>query len=351
MSVRETQLGILDAVGNAITAPFGAVAKAAPDVTDAVGDAAVATGKFTWKHKGEIGLAVGTAALLASIPMTGGASGAIVGGIASRRLALGAAKMGIMALKSQKPLAAVGTALAGAALVNDGIKFARGDGPLWKVGLDTLGLIPGVGMLTKAVAARRALATEVSSAKTVAKVLPGVKNEAEAALAKVDDVSPTTGGAFGGVVEAADDAVGQASRTLSSSNVVAKISDLKSQVDAVARSATIARNETAAAGQLNASVARSLDKVAARAEGVSEKLAVNAEKHAQLIRTMNHAARVETNVGRVATTSGLATNSAGVVNAVRGQQKTGDLSGVNLAKSIVGIFLARNASKATAAAG
>lgn len=83
----------------------GSVAGSAQDGADKVGKAwnehapepAKAAGRWAWEHQGELAFWVGTTALLAAVPVTGGASGAVAGGLmATRGVALGAkvAQMG-----------------------------------------------------------------------------------------------------------------------------------------------------------------------------------------------------------------------------------------------------------------
>lgn len=335
-------MGLLDALGEVVSAPVHAVERALPHVAEA----ATSAGHFVWEHKNEIGMVVGTAALLASIPMTGGASGAAVGGLAAGRIALGATQLGGMAIAAQMPLAAVGTALAGAALVDDGIKLAHGEGSIGRVALDALGLLPGVGMLGKAVAARRALGAEVSAARAVARTLPAVQTEARVALAQVEDLAHTPATrVLGTAVNAADDAVGQAARTLRPGDDIARISDLKSKVDTVARSARVARSEAAAAGQLDRTVATNLDRMTRQATKVSKTLEHQALRHSQITRTYQHADALQRTAGRAATTSGIVTNGAGVARA-SGQQKQGtDLSLPNLVRGVASLFLSANAGR------
>lgn len=239
-SVAHAATSTVHSTAHAVSSAEHTVAHAAGATAHAVGTAGAVAGKWAWHNKAEIGLWVGTTALMAAIPMTGGASGALAGGllaargatIAARvasagrvgatavrlasagaealrgasvvakgasiarksgtairgaRLALGATKAGRAVAATSKPLMVASTALGGANVADDVIKLSRGHGSLKSLALDSVGLIPAGGALAKSAATRSAARAERAAASAVAERLPEVEASAAAARSSVID--------------------------------------------------------------------------------------------------------------------------------------------------------------------
>ncbi len=113
---------------NFVKDPVGTIASGAKQAVEGarhIGRKVVAgakvAGEWAWKHKGEIGFWVGTTALMLAVPVSGGASGALAGGMMAARGAAIAAKVaqagrvGATAVKVAKTAATAVQATKGAA--------------------------------------------------------------------------------------------------------------------------------------------------------------------------------------------------------------------------------------------
>lgn len=194
-----------DAVGTARRAASQAV------------EGAKKVGGAAWRNKAEIGFWVGTAALMAAVPLTGGASGAAAGGLMAARGAAIAAKLGqagrigsasvraaragVDALRTaqgafggtragsalatgaqkvrdarlalggtrtgralqavQKPALTAATGIAGVNLADTTVRFARGDAGVKDLAIATLAFAPaGIAGVQRAAARRASVANE-----------------------------------------------------------------------------------------------------------------------------------------------------------------------------------------------
>jgi hypothetical protein len=199
-----------------------------------LGKGAKEAGKWSWHHKAEIGFWVGTTALLMAVPVSGGASGALAGGMMAARGAaiaarvaeagragatavklaragatavraakeataatkfgraaavtgratykgrewLGASRGGKLMLKAEKPVMAVSTGLAGVNLADTSVQYTRGKASKKDLAFAALGFAPtGVGTV-RALAARRAATANVKAAEVASDRLGVVANKA-----------------------------------------------------------------------------------------------------------------------------------------------------------------------------
>lgn len=196
-----------------------------------------AAGRWAWKNKAEVGFWAATTALVLAVPVSGGASAALAGGlmagrgaaIAARvakaghvgltavkaakagatavrgargavgatkfgaaaargggaihnaRVALGATKVGRGMIAAQRPVNMAATTVAGANLADVVVRYSKGTASNKDVALATLGVAPA-GILTfKGIAARRAARANAKAA--------------EVATRKLDDVAASAAGA------------------------------------------------------------------------------------------------------------------------------------------------------------
>jgi hypothetical protein len=216
--------------------------KATIDGTKLLGHAAKAAGKWSWHHKAEIGFWVGTTALLMAVPVSGGASGALAGGMMAARGAaiaarvaeagragatavklaragatavrsakeataatkfgraaaatgkasykgrewLGATRGGKAMLKAEKPVMAVSTGLAAVNLGDTTNRYVHGKADKKDLALAALGLAPtGVGAVRFA-AAKRAAGANVKASEVAE---AGIGKAVDKAGDATDDVA------------------------------------------------------------------------------------------------------------------------------------------------------------------
>lgn len=219
--------------------------KGAKHIGRKVVEGANAAGKWAWKNKADIGFWVGTTALMLAIPVSGGASGALAGGlIAARgaaiamkvaqmgkvgmtavkvakagagavnaargaigatkagaaiskagsvvhagRVALGGTKAGKAMIAAQKPVIAASTVIAGVNFADTSRRFAKGEAGMKDMALSTLAFAPtGVGAV-RGMAARRAAHASEKAADVV--------------LGRLDDVAAKAAGASDDVARVA----------------------------------------------------------------------------------------------------------------------------------------------------
>lgn len=219
------------------------------EVLAAAGRGAQAAGTWAWKNKGEIGFWVGTSALMLAVPVSGGASGALAGGLMAARGAaiaaklaqagrvgltavkaaragasavqgvrtaigatkvgsvlarggdlvrtgrgaLGGTKLGRGMIAAQKPVTAASTVIAGANVADTSARYAKGDASLKDLALATLGFAPaGVGAV-KSAATRRAASANTQAAQVAVRRLDDVAArtaEASDDVARVANLAP-----------------------------------------------------------------------------------------------------------------------------------------------------------------
>ena len=232
-----------------VTKAGHAVAKAVGNGVETARKGAGAIGRWAWENKAEIGLWVGSAALLAAIPVTGGASGALAGGLLAgrvglvaarvasagrigatavraartgvsllrsartaatgtragagaarvvaragsglhtRRIALGGTTAGRAMIAARVPLGIAGTSIAAVNLVDHGHQATKGKGSIGQIALDVLGLIPSAGLLVRSIASRRAAASVANAVESVSERAPAVEGVARRALDNVDELA------------------------------------------------------------------------------------------------------------------------------------------------------------------
>ncbi len=202
-------------------------------------------GQWAWKNKADIGFWVGTTALMLAVPVSGGASGALAGGLMAARgaaiaakvaqagrvgmtavkvaragasavqaakgaigatkvgtqlakvgsavhagrVALGGTKVGKAMIAAQKPVTAASTVIAGVNFADTSRKFAKGEAGVKDMALASLGFAPtGVGAVRGLAARRAANASEKA---------------ADVALKSIDDVAAKAADATGEVAHVA----------------------------------------------------------------------------------------------------------------------------------------------------
>lgn len=394
-----------------------AVQKAAP----VVANAAKATGTWAWDHKLEIGMWVGTAALLAAVPMTGGASTAAVAGIwgaraaaigarvatagrvgatavraaqagaavvrgstAARimggaggavrgaRLALGATRVGRGVAASARPLGVAATGLSAVSFVDEARKLATGGGgSLRSLALSGIGLIPAIGSGAKSLAGRAAARAEVRAAETVASKLAVVDRSA----ARIDDAAAAVarGTREASVASAVQQdaakavAVARAARYKATTRLVdemptaagadaatlgGELRQIEKAADAAARNAARVRTGAVSGGggtTAPVSAAATVERELARTRDVAREARRVVERNAVTVERMQKA---EQAVVATAETTKVANRYLGAansyanmrVNQSRGRNTSADAFG--LARSLLGIGLARNAAHA-----
>lgn len=202
-------------------------------------------GKAAWKHRGAIGFWVGTASLLLAVPITGGASGAVAGGLAatrgaaiaariaqtgklgsaavhaartgaaavqgirgafggtkaaaaltkagsaihSGRVALGATKVGTAMNAASKPVNLAFNGIIGANFAETSIKYARGDASGKDLALATLAATPLAITGVRSVASRSAAHANAKAARVATKGLDSVASTASGASDKAAHVA------------------------------------------------------------------------------------------------------------------------------------------------------------------
>lgn len=206
-------------------------------------------GRAAWRNKAEIGFWVGTTALMAAVPLTGGASGAVAGGLMAARgaaiaaklgqagrigsagvraaragvgalrtaqgalggtragsaiatgaqkvrdarIALGATRTGRALQAVQKPALAAATVIAGVNLADTTVRFARGDAGVKDLAIATLAFAPAGIAGVHGVAARRASAASARAASVARSALDDVAAKAATAsddVARVANAAP-----------------------------------------------------------------------------------------------------------------------------------------------------------------
>jgi hypothetical protein len=211
---------------------------------------AKAVGKWAWEHKAEIGFWVGTTALMLALPVTGGASGAMAGGmmaargaaiaakvaqagrvgatavraaragatalqaargavaatkvgaaatragtaVQAGRIALGGTKAGRAMVAAQKPVTAASTVIAGVNFADTSRRFAKGEAGATDLALATLGFAPAGFASVSGAAARRAATANAKAATVVTSRLDDIAAQAAGATdeaATVAKVAPT----------------------------------------------------------------------------------------------------------------------------------------------------------------
>ncbi|MCW2927743.1 MAG: hypothetical protein JWM86_1711 [Thermoleophilia bacterium] len=208
----------------------------------AIKDGAKTAAKWSWNHKAEIGFWVGTTALMLAVPVTGGASGAMAGGLMAARMgavgvkvaqmgragvgavklakaagsavqgargalgatraagaaakvgqavhtgraALGATRVGKVMIQAQKPVLAASTLIAGVNFADTSVRYAKGDATKKDLGLATLGFAPAGFAGIKGLAAKRAAGANEKAAQITAGTLDDVTANAANAT---DDVA------------------------------------------------------------------------------------------------------------------------------------------------------------------
>jgi len=112
-------VSFLDSVGDvassATSAVTSTISDAATDVASAAPDVLGDFGKWAWEHKVDIGFWAGTSALMLAAPLSGGASGALAGGMMAARVASVGARVASL---GRGGAAAVSAARTGAAAIN-----------------------------------------------------------------------------------------------------------------------------------------------------------------------------------------------------------------------------------------
>lgn len=231
-------------------------------------------GEWAWEHKGQIGFWTGTAALLLAVPLSGGATGALAGGmmaargaaiaakvaqsgrigatavklakagasaVSSARSAIAGTKVGAVAeragaavhagrvafggtrigktmIAAQKPVTAASTVLAGVNFADTTRRYAKGEASNKDLVLATLGFAPtGVGVVRGA-AARRAAQANAKASAVVTRKLDVVAQKAADASQEAAHVAfvaprvaaPRTAGVAAEAREEAADTVGKA---------------------------------------------------------------------------------------------------------------------------------------------
>ena len=239
----------------------------AKNIGSKIAEGAKVAGKWAWKNKADIGFWVGTTALMLAVPVSGGASGALAGGLMAARgaaiaakvaqagkvgmaavkvakagagavqaargaigatkagaalartgtavhagrVALGGTKVGKAMIAAQTPVTAASTVIAGVNFADTSRKFAKGEAGVKDMALATLGFAPtGVGAVRWAAAKRATNASEkaadviVNSADDVAVKAAGATDDVGHVAAVAPKVdAPITAGV---AAEARDEA-------------------------------------------------------------------------------------------------------------------------------------------------
>lgn len=222
---------------------------AAEQGVKSLGKGAAAVGKWAWDNKADIGFWAGTTALMLAVPVSGGASGALAGGlmaargaaiaarvaqagragatavraarlgaaavrgakgaveatragqavvrgggaIRSARVALGGTKVGKAMIKAQGPVNAVAMTAGGANFADVANKYRKGKAGTKELALATLGVAPTGVLGFKSLAARRAARVNAKAADVAARRLDDVAASAAGAreeVARVASVAP-----------------------------------------------------------------------------------------------------------------------------------------------------------------
>ena len=214
-------------------------------VVPGAGDVASNVGGWLWENKGEIGFWVGTSALIAATPLSGGASTAAAGGlmaargaalatkvaeagkvgatamklarsaadavqgargaaaatkvggavvnankgVAGARLALGQTGVGKGLIAAQKPIGAAALGLGVVNLAETAGKVHDGTANVGDLALSAIGVVPGVAATAKGVAARQATKVDKAAADIVADKLGGVASSTAAASRQVHAIA------------------------------------------------------------------------------------------------------------------------------------------------------------------
>ncbi|MCW2920239.1 MAG: hypothetical protein JWL76_113 [Thermoleophilia bacterium] len=254
--------GVKELGRNFVKDPIGTIKSGAKQAVEGakkighkVAEGAKVAGKWAWKNKADIGFWVGTTALMLAVPVSGGASGALAGGMMAARgaaiaaklgkagvaaakiakagatavnaskgalaatrtgaalaktgkavhagrVALGGTKVGKAMMAAQKPVTAASTVIAGVNFADTSRKFAKGEAGVKDMALATLGFAPtGVGAVRWAAAKRATNASEkaadviVNSADDIAVKAAGATDDVGhvAAVAPRVDAPKTAG--------------------------------------------------------------------------------------------------------------------------------------------------------------
>lgn len=237
---------IKDPVGT-ITSGAKQAVEGAKQIGRKVVQGAKVAGEWAWKNKADIGFWVGTTALMLAVPVSGGASGALAGGLMAARgaaiaakvaqtgrvgmtavkvakagagavsaargaigatkvgaalsktgsavhagrVALGGTKVGKAMIAAQKPVTAASTVIAGVNFADTSRRFAKGEAGVKDMALASLGFAPtGVGAVRGMAARRAANASEKAS-------------EVVLAAGKLDDLTAKAAGATDDVAHVA----------------------------------------------------------------------------------------------------------------------------------------------------
>jgi hypothetical protein len=285
-------------------------------------EGAKSVGKWAWKNKAQIGFWVGTTALMLAVPVSGGASGALAGGMMAARgaaiatklaqagrvgaaavkaarvgagalnavrgamggtraagalakagslvhdgrVALGATKVGKAMMAASKPVNTALNGIVGANLADTSVKFARGEASGKDLALATLAAAPLGIAGVRGVAARRAASTNAKAARVATKGLDQVASKAAGASDDAAQLARIAPGAnapqTAGVASAArDEAAG----------TIAKAQQVRAQT------AVAGRRVSPTTSNVNTTnLVGELDDVAARA-GAARARAVDAE--------------------------------------------------------------------------
>lgn len=371
-------------------------------------EGAQVVGKAAWQHKAEIGMWVGTAALLAAIPVTGGASGAVAGGLMATRagmlaakvpgavraaqagakmvsgtrkaadairplraagdalhkgrLAVGATRAGKAAERAVNPLANVATALGAVNVADQTVKLARGDeGGSWKsLGLGVLGLVPGAMQARRGLASVKAARVEKAAARTVRKELPEVREKAAEALRTTDRIANRAPAKLEPVKADASRAVAVAARAEQKAverlrvagrrnDSGAEIAEIKQSVDQVVRAARVGKEQAARAVPVAPTsantVTRKLEAAETKASRVSEKLERQLHKREELAEVMDTATKIEGKALNASAGANIVNNTSAVADDVHQ-----DGAATGLTRGLANAVLKRNHNLRTPAA-
>lgn len=240
-----------------------------------IGRGVTAAGKWAWKHKGEIGFWVGTTALMLAIPVSGGASGALAGGLMAARgaaiaakvaqagrvgmtavkiartgatavagartamaatkagtaaahagsmvragrIALGGTKVGRAMIAAQRPVNAAGMTIGGINFADTANRYRQGSASGKDLALAGLGVAPTGVLGFKAFAARRAARANTKAAEVATRRLDDVAANASGAkdeVAHIASVAPIANApkTAGAAADARERAVGTVNKAV-----------------------------------------------------------------------------------------------------------------------------------------
>jgi hypothetical protein len=381
---------VKDPVGTIKSSAHQAV-EGAKKIGKKVVEGAKVAGKWAWKNKADIGFWVGTTALILAVPVSGGASGALAGGMMAARgaaiaakvaqmgrvgmtavkvakagatavqaakgaigatkvgaalartgsavhagrVALGATKVGKAMIAAQKPVTAASTVLAGVNFADTSRKFAKGEAGVKDMALATLGFAPtGVGAV-RGLAARRAANASEKASEVVIGSIDDVAHVAHVAP-KVD--APVTAGVAAEARDGAVSTVEQAVRlrqraAVTSRSAVAddaiSASTLKRELDEVAAKARTARVKAGQAEDLApAELTGAATLARERLDDAGAVAARASDKIADLAATQRRADAVADGAEKVQDAIGTAGLHAGIIN--NGLKSANEQGGLSL---------------------